>query len=97
VLAQDKDHWKTSTRFHELFAFPAEYQDAVRACTPDFAFRLFQLVDLPYEDIYGTAEGNWVAATSGIRFMASRTTSSLTVEVMPRTLGLTASPRMALT
>jgi hypothetical protein len=57
VLAQDKDHWKTSTQFHELFAFPSEHWGAVRACTPDFAFRLLQLVDLPYKDIHGTPEG----------------------------------------
>jgi hypothetical protein len=57
VLAQDKDHWKTSTQFHKLFAFPSEHWGAVRACTPDFAFRLLQLVDLPYEDIHGTPEG----------------------------------------
>jgi predicted transposase YdaD len=57
VLAQDKDRWKTSTRFHELFAFPEGSWDAVRAFTPDFAFRLLQLVDLPYEDIRGTPEG----------------------------------------
>jgi predicted transposase YdaD len=57
VLAQDKDHWKTSTQFHKLFAFPTEQWEAVRSCTPDFAFRLLQLVDLPYEDIHGTPEG----------------------------------------
>jgi hypothetical protein len=57
VLAQDKDHWKTSAHFHELFAFPRGGWEAVRACTPDFAFRLLQLVDLPYEDIHGTPEG----------------------------------------
>jgi predicted transposase YdaD len=57
VLAQDKDHWKTSPKFHDLFVFPSEHWGAVRACTPDFAFRLLQLVDLPYEDIHGTPEG----------------------------------------
>jgi predicted transposase YdaD len=57
VLAQDKDRWKTSTQFHELFAFPEEVQQTARACTPDFAFRLLQLVDLAYEDIGGTPEG----------------------------------------
>jgi predicted transposase YdaD len=57
VLAQDKDRWKTSTRFHELFTFPAGPWNAVRACTPDFAFRLLQLVEIPYEDIRGTPEG----------------------------------------
>jgi hypothetical protein len=57
VLAQDSDRWKTSTRFQELFSFPEGPWDAVRTCTPDFAFRLLQLVDLPYEDIRGTPEG----------------------------------------
>jgi predicted transposase YdaD len=57
VLAQDKDRWKTATRFHELFAFPHDGWDAVRDCTPDFAFRLLELVNLPYEDIQGTPEG----------------------------------------
>jgi hypothetical protein len=57
VLAQDKDHWKTSTRFHELFTFPQGGLEAVQTCTPDFAFRLLQLVDLPYEEIQGTPEG----------------------------------------
>ncbi len=57
VLAQDSDRWKASTRFHELFTFPQGGWDAVRDCTPDFAFRLLELVDLPYEDIRGTPEG----------------------------------------
>jgi predicted transposase YdaD len=57
VLAQDKDQWKTSSHFHELFAFPQGAWEAVRACTPDFAFRLLELVHLPYEDIRGTPEG----------------------------------------
>ena len=57
VLAQDSDQWKTSTRFHELFTFPQGGWKAVRDCTPDFAFRLLELVDLPYEDIRGTPEG----------------------------------------
>ncbi len=57
VLAQDSDRWRASTRFHELFAFPQCGWDAVRDCTPDFAFRLLELVDLPYEDIRGTPEG----------------------------------------
>ena len=57
VLAQDKDRWKTSTRFHELFAFPQGGWEAVQGCTPDFAFHLLELVDLPYGDIHGTPEG----------------------------------------
>ena len=57
VLAQDKNSWKTSTRFHELFSFPQGGWEAVRECTPDFTFRLLELVDLPYRDIRGTPEG----------------------------------------
>jgi predicted transposase YdaD len=57
LLAQDSAPWKTSTRFHELFAFPQGGWEAVRDCTPDFAFRLLELVDLSYEDIRGTPEG----------------------------------------
>ena len=33
--------------------------EAVRESTPDFALRLLELVDLPYEDIRGTQEGLW--------------------------------------
>ena len=33
VLAQDKDRWKTSTHFHDLFTFPQADWAAVRACT----------------------------------------------------------------
>ena len=57
VLAQDSNRWKTSTCFHELFAFPQCGWEAIRDCTPDFAFTLLELVDLPYEDIRGTPEG----------------------------------------
>ncbi len=57
VLAQDKQRWKASTRFHELFAFPPEDAELLREYTPDFGFRLLQLVDLAYEDIRGTPEG----------------------------------------
>jgi predicted transposase YdaD len=57
VLAQDKNHWKTSVRFHDLFDFPKEGREMLRGCTPDFGFRLLQLADIPYEDIRGTPEG----------------------------------------
>lgn len=57
VLAQDKDSWKSSTRFHDLFAFPQGAWEAVRDYTPDFMFRLLELVNLPYKDIQGTPEG----------------------------------------
>ena len=57
VLAQDKDRWKTSSEFHDLFTFPEEIEKMARACTPDFSFRLLQLADMAYEDIHGTPEG----------------------------------------
>jgi hypothetical protein len=45
--------------FHALFSFPQGGWEAVRESTPDFALRLLELVDLPYEDIRGTQEGLW--------------------------------------
>ncbi len=57
VLAQDKDRWKTSSRFQDLFTFPEAIETTARACTPDFSFRLLQLADMAYEDIHGTPEG----------------------------------------
>ena len=57
VVAQDKKAWKTTARFHDLFALSPDKWEEVRAFTPDFAFRLLQLVDLPYESIQGTPVG----------------------------------------
>ena len=57
VLAQTKDRWRTSVRFHDLFAFPEEGRETLLGCTPDFAFRLLQLVEMSYEEIRGTPEG----------------------------------------
>ncbi|MCX8511232.1 MAG: Rpn family recombination-promoting nuclease/putative transposase, partial [Chthoniobacteraceae bacterium] len=57
VVAQDKKAWKTTARFHDLFALSPDKWEEVRAFTPDFAFRLLQLVDLPYESIQGTPAG----------------------------------------
>ena len=57
VVAQDNRVWKTSTKFHDLFRLPAEKWEEVRAFTPDFAFRLLQLVEQPFESIQGTPDG----------------------------------------
>jgi hypothetical protein len=57
VLAQDKDRWKTSAQFQDLFTFPEAIEKTARACTPDFSFRLLQLAEMAYEDIHGTPEG----------------------------------------
>jgi Putative transposase, YhgA-like len=57
VLAQDNRTWKISERFRDLFGLTEERWTEVGAFTPDFTFRLLQLVDLPYEAIGGTPEG----------------------------------------
>jgi hypothetical protein len=57
VLAQDKDRWKTSSQFQDLFAFSEAIEKTARACTPDFSFRMLQLAEMAYEDIHGTPEG----------------------------------------
>ena len=57
VLAQDKDRWRTSSEFQDLFTFPEALEKTARACTPDFSFRLLQLADMAYGDIQGTPEG----------------------------------------
>jgi len=57
VLAQDKRSWKISERFGDLFALTQQRWEEVGAFTPNFAYRLLQLVDIPYEKITGTAEG----------------------------------------
>ncbi len=57
VLDQDKDRWKSSSQFQDLFAFPEAIEKTARACTPDFSFRLLQLAEMAYEDIHGTPEG----------------------------------------
>jgi hypothetical protein len=56
VLAQDKDRWKTSSQFQDLFAFPEAIEKTARACTPDFSFCLLQLAEIAYEDTHGTPE-----------------------------------------
>jgi hypothetical protein len=57
VVAQDNRVWKTSTQFHDLFQLPPQKWEEVRRFLPDFSFRLLQLVELPFEEIAGTADG----------------------------------------
>ena len=57
VLAQDKRRWKVSEQFRDLFRLTPEQWEGVGAFTPDFAFRLLQLVEMTYGAIQGTAEG----------------------------------------
>jgi len=60
VVAQDDKVWKTSTRFRDLFRLSVEKWEEVRGFTPDFAFRLLQLVEQPYESLAGTPDGQLV-------------------------------------
>jgi hypothetical protein len=57
VVAQDNKVWKTSTKFHDLFRLTPEKWEEVRAFTPDFVFRLLQLVEHPFESLEGTPDG----------------------------------------
>ena len=57
VVAQDNRVWKTSTQFHDLFQLPPQKWEEVRRFLPDFSFRLLQLVELPFGEIAGTADG----------------------------------------
>ena len=52
MLAQDKDHRKTSTRVQSLFDFPEKPHQTAWAYAPDFSFRLLQLAYMAYEDLY---------------------------------------------
>ncbi len=57
VVAQDNKVWKTSTKFHDLFQLPEDRWEEVREFTPDFSFRLLQLVEQSFESIQGTPDG----------------------------------------
>jgi hypothetical protein len=57
VVAQDNKVWKTSVKFHDLFKLPSAKWEEVRAFTPDFAYRLLQLVEHPFESLKGTPDG----------------------------------------
>jgi len=57
VVAQHDRVWKASNQFHALFQLSTERWAEVKGFTPDFAFRLLQLVELPFEGIQGTPDG----------------------------------------
>jgi hypothetical protein len=57
VVAQDSKVWKTSARFRDLFGLSSGKWNEVHGFTPDFTFRLLQLVELPFESIQGTSDG----------------------------------------
>ncbi len=57
VLAQNAEKWELSTQFSGLLDIPEDADAETRPYVPDFAFRLIQLAELPFERITGTASG----------------------------------------
>jgi predicted transposase/invertase (TIGR01784 family) len=63
VLAQDNKPWKSSTRFADLIDSPAGVGEEMKKHIPDFAFRLIQLAEMPFDQIQGTNAGIMVLRT----------------------------------
>ncbi len=63
VLAQNAEKWEFSTQFSSLLDIPEEVDAETRPFVPDFAFRLVQLAELPFERITGTASGMLILRT----------------------------------
>lgn len=63
VLAQNVEKWEISTQFSSLLDIPEEADAETRQFVPDFAFRLVQLAEVPFERITGTASGMLILRT----------------------------------
>jgi len=59
VLAQNSRRWEIAPGFADLVDVP----DGVRPFVPDFAFRLIQLAEMPFEAIRGTSAGILILRT----------------------------------
>lgn len=57
VLAQGKRVWKTTPRLEDLIGIPAEFAEILGPWQPRLAYKLLELVRIPYGEIAGTAEG----------------------------------------
>ncbi|RYD47173.1 MAG: Rpn family recombination-promoting nuclease/putative transposase [Verrucomicrobiaceae bacterium] len=57
VIAQNAEVWQISRDFAELFEVADAARSAVGEFIPDFAFRLVQLAELPFDAIRGTPAG----------------------------------------
>jgi predicted transposase YdaD len=57
VVAQNATGWDLSPRFADLVHLPRSCEDALRPFTPDFAFSLLELANMPYDAIAGTPAG----------------------------------------
>lgn len=63
VLAQNAEKWELPTQFSSLLDIPEDADAETRPFVPDFAFRLIQLAELPFEQITGTASGILILRT----------------------------------
>ena len=63
VLAQNATVWEIPTQFASLLDLPAENPEGFRDFIPDFAFRLIQLAEIPFDQIQGTNAGIMVLRT----------------------------------
>jgi hypothetical protein len=63
VLAQNATVWEIPTQFASLIDLPVENPEDFRDFIPDFAFRLIQLAEIPFDQIQGTNEGIMVLRT----------------------------------
>jgi hypothetical protein len=63
VLAQNDRRWVIKPDLASLLEIPADLEDALRPFVPDFAFRLIQLAEIPFEGIAGTPAGIMILRT----------------------------------
>jgi hypothetical protein len=63
VLAQNDRPWVIKPDLASLFEIPVELEAALRPFVPDFAFRLIQLAEIPFEAIAGTPAGIMILRT----------------------------------
>ena len=63
VLAQNDRAWAIKPDFASLLDIPVDLDAALRSFVPDFAFRLIQLAEIPFEGIAGTPAGIMILRT----------------------------------
>lgn len=57
VVAQNSAGWDLSPRFANLVHLPRSCEEVLRPFTPDFAYSLLELAEVPYDAIAGTPSG----------------------------------------
>ncbi len=63
VLAQNDRSWVIKADLASLLEIPVELEAVLRPFVPDFAFRLIQLAEIPFEAIAGTPAGIMILRT----------------------------------